>query len=374
MAIIVKNFQTTDAPAWDAYVYAHPHATLYHLSGWRNIILKTYGHKVCYLMAVDSPASKIRNSANHVVGILPLVHIKHYFFGNSLISIPFFDLGGILADNEKIEQVLLLEAIRLGQELKVKTIELRHEKPLKWFDFSDFQKTIQNSNLETKDLVLQTRLHKVRMPLDLLGSSEVLMKHFKPRLRTKIRKSLKEDLRSEIGGVELLNDFYQVFSTNMRDLGSPVHSKKLMRYVLEEFPMIARIVMIYRRSQPIACSLVIGFGDSLESPWVSSIRKYTRLSPNILLYWTMMEYARDSGFASFEFGRSSPGEGTYRFKQQWGARPVQLCWHNISFDNLRETEEKSERSKFEKAIQCWKKLPVPVTKIIGPMIRKYIGL
>ena len=58
MDIKVKTIQSTDAPAWDAYVHAHPKATLYHLSGWKNIIEKTYGHKTYYLMAIESDTEK----------------------------------------------------------------------------------------------------------------------------------------------------------------------------------------------------------------------------------------------------------------------------------------------------------------------------
>ncbi|MFV9692185.1 MAG: hypothetical protein ACNY01_14685, partial [Desulfobacteria bacterium] len=54
MTVTVKRIQSTDTHAWDTYVYNHPHATLYHLSGWKNVIERTYGHKTYYLMAVQS--------------------------------------------------------------------------------------------------------------------------------------------------------------------------------------------------------------------------------------------------------------------------------------------------------------------------------
>ena len=54
MSIKVKTFQSTEALAWDAYVHAHPRALLYHLSGWKKVIEKTYGHKTYYLMAIKS--------------------------------------------------------------------------------------------------------------------------------------------------------------------------------------------------------------------------------------------------------------------------------------------------------------------------------
>ena len=94
----------------------------------------------------------------------------------------------------------------------------------------------------------------------------------------------------------------------------------------------------------------------------------------MLLYWTMLEYACGNGFSYFDFGRSSPGEGTYKFKEQWGAEPNPLYWHYISLDGQPTDEKTDEKSKFEKAIQYWQKLPVSITKVLGPMIRKHIGL
>jgi FemAB-related protein (PEP-CTERM system-associated) len=212
------------------------------------------------------------------------------------------------------------------------------------------------------------------MLLKLPSSSEILIKSFKSKLRSQINKTLKEDLYSKIGGIELLEDFYEVFSINMRDLGSPVHSKKLVRAVLEEFQKESKIVVIYKESQPVACSLIVGFKDTLENPWASALKQYSRLSPNMLLYWTMLEHASNGGYAYFDFGRSSVDEGTYKFKEQWGAEPRPLHWYYFLADDHPMEEDDSEKSRFDKAIQYWKKLPVFITKMIGPPIRKHIGL
>ena len=106
----------------------------------------------------------------------------------------------------------------------------------------------------------------------------------------------------------------------MRDLGSPVHSKRMIESVLEEYPEKSTVMIIYKDDKPVACGLVIGHRDILENPWASSLRNYSNLSPNMLLYWTMLEYACDNGYKKFDFGRSTPGEGTYKFKKQWGAK------------------------------------------------------
>jgi len=364
-------------------------------------------------------------NSNHVVGILPLIHLKHFLFDNSLISIPFFDLGGILADDEETEKALLFEAIRLGQDLAVNTIELRHVEPLSWLnqnlitdDLLDLDSSVRQRRIgishshprlprlsesdggqeETEksqqsmqsglprssgrwywgkscpEIHAATKSHKVRMLLELPESSEILMKSFKAKLRSQIKKPIKEGLQSKIGGSELLDDFYHVFLINMRDLGSPVHSKNLMKNVLEEFPETSRLVIVYRGDDPVACSMVVGFKNILENPWASALREYSRLSPNMLLYWAMLEYACDNGFNYSDFGRSSPDEGTYKFKKQWGAQPSLLHWHYFALDGKTRYEETSEKSKFDRAIHLWQKIPVPITKIIGPMIRKHIGL
>ena len=358
MTILTKQIDSNVSELWDKYLYDHPGGTLYHLFSWKTVIEKSYGHKTYYLAAVNSA------SPNKLTGVLPLIHLKHFIFGNHLISIPFFDMGGILADDEETENALLDEAIKLGKSLKVDSIELRHAYSHPCFE---------NLNLPNAiPCILKT--HKVRMLLKLPESSEALMKSFKSKLRSQINKPIKESLKSKIGGMELIDEFYKVFLINMRDLGSPVHSKKLLENVLEQFKEHTRIVIVHKDNKPYAASIISGFKDTLANPWSSSLRKFSRFSPNMLLYWTMLEYACENGYQYFDFGRSTPEEGTYRFKQQWGAQAEPLHWNHISLSGRPVNEKVSEKSRFNIAIQCWQKLPVPVTGILGPMIRKNIGL
>jgi serine/alanine adding enzyme len=212
------------------------------------------------------------------------------------------------------------------------------------------------------------------MLLRLPASSETLRKSFKAKLRSQINRALKQGFTSRVGGLELLEDFYKVFVVNMRDLGSPVHSVKLMRHCLIAFPEHARIIMVYRSTEPVAAALVIGFRNVLRNPWASSLRKYASLGPNMLLYQRMLEYACDRGYEVFDFGRSSPGEGTYRFKEQWGAVPEPLYWHYLSLDGRMLDPVDDVKAGFETAMRCWQRLPLIVTRIIGPRIRKHISL
>jgi FemAB-related protein (PEP-CTERM system-associated) len=345
--------------AWDDYVASQTGANIYQRFGWKRVIEGAYGRKAFYLAAVREPGQ--HGGDQEITGVLPLVCLKHFLFGKSLISMPYFDMGGVLSDDVPTAKLLINEAIALGEKLEVDAVEIRQNEPAQYIDIQD-------------DLAFRTQTNKARMLLELPETSDALMKSFKSKLRSQIRRPAKAGLTSRVGGLELLDDFYRVFTINMRDLGSPVHSKKFIENVLKEFAESSRIVTVYSDDAPVAASVVVGFRDILENPWASSLKQYSRMSPNMLLYWTMLEYACDNGYNWFDFGRSTPDEGTYKFKKQWGAKPELLHWHYIYLNGQPDNTDSSEKSKFDRAIRQWKKLPVSITRFMGPMIRKHIGL
>lgn len=367
--------------SWNNYVNLHPKATVYHKAEWLKVIEETYGHKTYFLAAsrennfdqnshqnslkgsnngtgkygVDILSDETQSEGKTLSGILPLVKINHLIFGKSLTSLPFLDAGGLLGDNSECERALLNAAMKLTEKSKIGNLELRHTEPLDWLQ-NEFGSALIGEGK------VSLNMQKVRMVLDLPDSSQRLLKSFKSKLRSQINKPLKEGLKYDCGGLELLDDFYRVFLVNMRDLGSPVHSKHMMENVLKHFKDEGRIFVVRQEDKPLAGGIVIGFRDTLWNPWASSLRGKGSLNPNMLLYWAMLEYACDHGYRFFDFGRSTPGVGTYKFKEQWGARPQLLYWYVLNFNNK------------SKAVDYWRKLPVPITKLFGPMIRKYINL
>ena len=103
-------------------------------------------------------------------------------------------------------------------------------------------------------------------------------------------------------------------------------------------------------------------------------------TPNMLLYWTFLKYAADNDYSQFDFGRLTPGEGTYRFKAQWGASPENLHWYQFGvFSKLQsesyETPKDAGQAKFRNmAERAWSSLPCLVVNWLGPRIRKFISL
>jgi serine/alanine adding enzyme len=381
---------------WDRLVTnSSKYGCLYQLAGWQKVVRKSYGHHVYYVMARQRESEPTCGSASirgesprgyentmgrsELVGVLPLVHICQRLFGNSLVSMPYFDLGGIAAADQKVENDLIEKSVELAAALDVERIDLRNGYPLLAAIDDGPSACASNTNgvhlAESGWALARVNVSgKVRMVLDLPDEPDVLMKSFKAKLRSQIRKPSKEGLVVKAGGLDLIDDFYDVFVENMRDLGSPVHSKAFIKQVLLEFREEARVFMVYGRGRPMACSLTVGFRDMLYNPWASALRRYSSLAPNMLLYWSMLEFACERGYRAFDFGRSTVDEGTYRFKEQWGAKPHSLYWYCLTPAGCRSVQPRLEKNRMSRAIEIWKRLPVSVTRVLGPRIRRYISL
>jgi serine/alanine adding enzyme len=91
-----------------------------------------------------------------------------------------------------------------------------------------------------------------------------------------------------------------------------------------------------------------------------------------MLYWEAIQFAIRNGFNKFDFGRSTPNEGTYSFKRQWGAQPVQLYWQYLMDGQNSIPDLNPSNPRYQTAIRIWQRLPLLVTRILGPMIVRNI--
>jgi serine/alanine adding enzyme len=161
---------------------------------------------------------------------------------------------------------------------------------------------------------------------------------------------------------------------NMRDLGSPVHAKAFFRSMFRHFPDQTKFLMVRDGGIPVGGAVCCFFKDTMMVPWASSLRSAFSKCPNNLLYWEAIKYGCKHGLKRFDFGRSSKDSNTYRFKAQWGARPVQLYWVYYSQSSKPMPAPSLDTQNYSLIAEAWKKLPVPFTRLIGPQIRKYISI
>jgi serine/alanine adding enzyme len=338
----MRVFQPSNAEngkLWEEFVDANPSSTNYHRWKWKQVIERSFGWPTHYCMAEED---------GRVQGVLPLVWQKSRLFGSFMTSLPFLNAGGILANNEMAEKALLEEAVRLTKNAGAKYLELRHR--------------------EEHQLELPTKTNKITLVLPVCTDQEKMWKDMGTKMRTKVRKSLSFGMTSEIGGIELLDDFYRIFSQNMRDLGTPVYGRNFFAEILRAFPEDTFICVVRHEKNAVAVSLLSGYRDRIEAIWSSSGQEYLSLKPNFYLYWNLLCFAGQRGYQLFDFGRSSVNSGTHEFKSQWGAQAQQLYWDYWVPNGGVLPELNPQNPKYRAAIWLWQKLPVPVTRLIGPRI------
>jgi len=94
-----------------------------------------------------------------------------------------------------------------------------------------------------------------------------------------------------------------------------------------------------------------------------------------MLYWALLKFVTAKGCKEFDFGRSTFNEGTFRFKQQWGAKPTLLEWRKDNVQSASQTGIVNSTSSIKSLVEnIWKKLPLTVANTIGPKLRRYISL
>ena len=260
MISIAKNKEQ-----WGAYLQKHQSTHHSFCWEWKDIIEKSFGHKPYYLI----------KEGKEPEGILPCFLVNGALFGKALISMPYLNSGGILADNENVKKEFIEYAKELSSELGAKYFEFRFDK----------------EEASLKDL--KSKTHKVSCILTLPKDAEELFKKFKPKLRSQIRRPTKSGIIAKVtSGNQIkakeLNGFYSVFSEHMRDLGTPVFPKKLFALTLKNFAKDSKLITCWLEDKCVAACITVKHGKNVEIPWASSLRKFNKQSPNMLMYLSLI--------------------------------------------------------------------------------------
>lgn len=328
---------------WDAYISRHEAASAYHRSAAVAIGSAAFGLPVTFLAA--------RGSEHQLVGVLPLVEQSSMLFGRFLISVPFFNQGGILADDPEIAASLAHGAVELAAARRARHIELRHTEAL-------------------ASLRLPVRTDKVCMVLRLPKSEGALAEQLGSKLRSQIRRANREQPEVIWGGRELIADFYRVFASTMHELGTPVYPRKFFEITCSALEDVHWVLVLRIKGRAEAASILVRHGSRIEVPWAVATPAAKHSAINMLLYWEMLRQSIRVGARAFDFGRSTRDSGTYRFKAQWGAQPVQLHWHYWLAAGGEIPRLNHTNPKYAIAATVWRRLPLWCVNVIGPHIVK----
>jgi serine/alanine adding enzyme len=337
---------------WDAYAEARPGACLGHAAAWASILRESYGLAPHYLLA---------RSGGEIAGILPLVSFRTLRGARELISLPFLDAAGVLADNPEAADALRRAAQKRAGELGARWIELRSQPAAS----EDTEAAPPLDELDRVDLVLR-----------LEADEESQWKALRAKVRNQTRKAEKEGLSllPGDGADALLDAFFGPFAVNMRDLGSPVHARRFFAVAAARFGDRLRFIATGEGGRSAGGLVAIHYGGAVNVPWASTLRSERRRCPNNQIYWEALRWAIDRGACELDFGRSARDGGTYRFKLGWGAEERALLWQrfgaageSLPLSGVRDSNVLSRLS------DLWTRLPVPVASWLGSKVRPFIS-
>lgn len=338
----IQITELNDTQTWGEFLQQQSH-TPYHRPSWLNLIEKVFGHKSRLLVAQDENGT--------ILGGMPLTFFSSKLFGQFAVSIPYINYGGPISAYRNVNQQLIAASAKYLADAQLSHIEVRSIQP---------------------DLSPLCAQKKASMILQLPSSDEQLDRDLGAKLRSQIKRADEHLPQLHIGKEELLKDFYQVFAHNMRDLGTPVYPRDFFAEILRNPDIKSTLLVVRLDNKPVSAAFLISNNNVLEIPWASTIAAANKKNMNMWMYRKILSYAITEKYQYFDFGRSTIDAGTYKFKKQWGAEPRQHYWYYLLPEGKALPEINPNNPKYKLFIAAWKRMPVWLTRIIGPLLIKHI--
>ena len=341
----IRKLTQKEHLAWDKYVDQHPEGSFFHLSGWLDVIHSVFGHKHHYLLAEQDAK---------LVGVLPLFEQKSWLFGHALISTPFCVYGGVLSDDKSIREKLEAAAYELGCQLNVDYVELRDKNPI-----------------ETQGPWV-THSHHTSFQCVIPDNPDAILTSIKRKQRAVIRHSQKNELQWD--NSDKPRECFNLYAESVRNLGTPVFSGKLFTALKETFGDRCETLIIHdKQEQPVSGVLSFYYKNQVLPYYGGGKYEARDLKSNDFMYFQLMHLAQQKGITHFDFGRSKLDSGSYKYKKHWGMDEVPLHYRVALVKAKTLPNLSPNNPKYKFFILAWQKLPLSISRRIGPLLSKYLG-
>jgi FemAB-related protein (PEP-CTERM system-associated) len=337
-----------ETAAWDAFVASRPEATFFHLSAWRDVIARAFRHRPYYLVAEQDGA---------MVGVLPLVQVKTRLFGHTLISNPFCVYGGPLAVDAEACVALAAKAGALRAELSAAAVEFRFlEAPAEDWLGEGWQ---------------ARRALYVTFRRTIGGDDAAILKAIPRKQRAVVRKAIDRGLTAQVDPD--VNRLHGIYAQSVRNLGTPVFSKNYFALLAEVFASCLDVVTVSDGEIPVASVMNFYFRDEVIPYYGGGTMAARGCGGNDFMYYEVMRRAVARGCSMFDFGRSKEGTGAFSFKKNFGFAPTPLQYRVLLPPGGEMPEVNPMNPKYRMMIAAWKKLPLPVANVLGPILVRGAG-
>ena len=341
-AIRIEPLTECSEGEWDRFVLAHEKGTFFHQLGWKRVMEKTYGYEPYYFCARQS---------GKITGIAPAFLVSSWIMGRCLLSLPFAVYGGVCAADTESEQALVRHLEEQATVLNVEFLELRN----------------RNGGLRPG---YHANPRYATFTLPVTAETEAIYRAFPKDIRYMIRKGERAGLVAK-GGFDQLPSFYQLMLANLRRLGTPAFPLALFENLIRECPGQVDLTLVYWRDKPIAGGMSFFFRDWMQPYYIGALDEAKAVGANNYLWWELIKLAAHSGRTTFDFGRSKKQSGNYDFKKKWNPR-IETLDYQVRLLRRKDLPNFSPANpKFELATNIWKRVPLGLTRMIGPRLVRW---
>jgi FemAB-related protein (PEP-CTERM system-associated) len=324
---------------WDQFVEQHPHGSPFHTMAWMRSIQATFGFRPYYSLLLNN---------GEIAGIFPLFLVASRIRAKALISTPFAVYGGVLADSEAAIAAAREYVLGLGAALGVDYIELRNRH-------------------ESQGIGLTPVPRYVTFTQELTDDEDGLLNMIPRKTRAVVRKSLKSGFETRQSSD--FAAFQDLYSSNLRRLGTPSfparHFENLIRYFGER----VNVREVLHNGQVAAAVFSFQFREQVLPYYGAADGRFNAQGASTYMYFDQMRCAAAQGFRVFDFGRSKKeNSGSYDFKSHWGMRERELPYEMDLVRGKTLPNYTPNNPKYAFFIRTWQKLPLWLTRKIGPKL------
>jgi serine/alanine adding enzyme len=324
------------------------HGTVFHSISFRQILIRSFGYRCVYHAIVDE--------LNRIHALVPLVAGRNLGFKKAGVSLPFVNYTDICAVSKDAQDFAVEAILTLKERYGLDYIELR----------------LKDQNLDKAGW--RANLHNYTFVLPLSEDEEQILALSSGSNRNHVRKVYKKDGFAVSFDSSHLNDFYKVYVRRMKQLGSPAPDIGFFRRFFELLPENSYLLTVLDKEtrQVIGGMLLLTSpgNSTLYYPYGANLSEYNNRYLNNFMYWEAVRFGIRKRLRYLDLGRSQADSGTYKYKEQWGAKPVQLKYLVYTGDDKgHQAPDKDSLSFF---VEMWKKTPSFVTNPVGKKLIKYL--
>jgi hypothetical protein len=353
----VRDVDPVADARFDEFVAGHPQATVFHLGAWAPILGGAYGFRPRYL-AVERDG--------RLTGVLPLMVTRGLVSGRRLRSLPTIGNGGPLGETADDERALLAAAAELVP---------REARSLVLLSFRDDLPA--PAGAVARERVPTWVVHDLDVETDALRKRS-------PQLHRHLRKAERASVVfREYEGEAALRRFYGFYLEVMRrrhSLPRPYVQFDLARRLLPAGAY--RLFGVERDGTMLAGCVCHPFRDGVELLYSASDERAWDARPNHAMWWGVIRWAAEHGFAHVDLGVAQPESGLADFKRMLLAEPVpkyayQLPAAPTAADRVRRSAHGAGRTRQAPSLRtrllqgAWDRAPLKATELAGRIVYRY---